>query len=114
MKAKTLSVAIALSGLMAASGTALADAHGAYQRAFFGDSGTTLTETGSTMGKAAYGMAAATPFAGPKGGIVVLTTNGLGAWSSGSSDTMGKAAFGSGGSGIETSHNGYHRAFYGD
>ena len=94
---------------------ALADAHSAYQRAFFGDSGATLTETDSTTGKAAYGTAATTPFAGPKGGIVVLTTNGLGAWPSAASESMmGKAAFGSGDSSIETSHNSYHRAFYGD
>jgi len=119
MKARILSAAVAVSGLMAASGTVLADdAHNAYQRAFYGDSGMAQAqaENSAPMGKAAYGTAATTQFAGPKGGVVVLTTTGLGQWkdSAIADGAMGKAAFGSGGSGIETGHDGYNRAFRGD
>lgn len=117
MKAKTLSAVVAVSSLMVVSGTVLADAHQAYQRAFYGDSGVQQAqiESSAAMGKAAYGTPMEKPFAGPKGGVTVLTETGLAQWKDlGSDNAMGRPAFGSGGSGIETAHNGYHRAFYGD
>lgn len=117
MKARMISAAVAVSGLMAVSGAVLADAHDGYQRAFYGDSGTVQiqAERSDAMGKAAYGSAMGTPAAGPKGGIIVLTTNGLGRWVDSSSESAsGKAAFGTGSSGTETALNNYHRAFYGD
>lgn len=119
MKAKILYAAVAVSGLMAVGGTVLADvdAHDGYRRAFSGDSGVVQAqaESSASMGKAAYGTAAATPFVGPKGGVIVLTTNGLAGWPDTSSDSaMGKAAFGSGSSDSEAGHIAYHRAFYAD
>lgn len=106
MKAKLLSAAVALGGLMAVSGTVLADAHDGYHRAFYGDSG--VVQASDSMGKAV----ATTSFMGPTGGVVVLTTAGLAPWldSASADSATGKAAFGA--SGPET--NGYHRAFYGD
>lgn len=112
MKTKTLSAAIAVSGLMAVSGTVLADANDAYRRIFNGDSGGLPMQVES-MGKAAYGSVTTMPFAGPKGGVLILTESGLALWTATASteSAMGKAAFGSG---AEAGHDRYHRAFYGD
>ena len=116
MRTKTSAV-VAFASLLTIGGSAFAanDAHEAYQRAFYGDGGVSLAQYENTgaMGKAAYGTA--TPSASPKGGTMVLTENGLAQWKETASESaMGRPAFGAGGSGIETAHNGYHQAFYGD
>lgn len=120
MNAKILSVAIAVGGLMAASGTVLAgthDAHEAYQRVFSGDSGRHMLhmEGSPAMGKAAYGTPSM-PSAGPHGGITVLTTNGLAAWQeTGPTGSMGRAAYGTAsGADTETGSEAYRRGFFGD
>lgn len=118
MKSRILS-AVVVGGLMAVSGTVLADVdpHDGYHRAFFGDSGTgqAQLERSDSMGKAAYGTAATTAFVGPQGGVKVLTSSGLAAWTDVASDSaMGKAAFGSGSADSEAGHIAYHRGFYGD
>ena len=108
MKAKTLSAAIAFTGLVALGGTALAadNAHEGYQRGFYGNYGTQ-----ADMGTVA--ATAGTPFAGPKGGVRVLTTSGVMAWTEPDS-SMGKAAYGSATASSADGQASYHRAFFGD
>ena len=119
MRAKTFSAAIAVTGLLAVSGTAFAaaDAHEAYHRAFYGDAGVQAPAENGAMGKAAYGTATSAAFVGPSGGVRVLTTNGIGAWDKSDTDSsMGKAAFGvaAGGTSSTEGQESYHRAFWGD
>jgi len=122
MKAKTLTAAIAFTGLLTVGGTAFAaDPHDAYHRAFPGDGGTwNSMQQQETMGKAAYGTpTSSTPtWSGHDAYHRAFPGDG-GTWNS-MPDTasMGKAAFGTSspdeGSSLIDGNAAYRSAFRGD
>jgi len=123
MKAKTLSTAIAFTGLLTVGGTTFAaDPHDAYHRAFPGDGGTwnSMQQQEETMGKAAYGTPTSSTPTWSGHDAYHRAFPGDGGMPNGISDTasMGKAAFGSSSSSDNSSaidgNAAYHRAFRGD
>lgn len=110
MKTKTISAAAAIASLLTLGGTAIADSdpHGAYNRAFYGDGGSSTQWQTESMGKAAFGTPTGDPHAAYRlafyGEVAMAPT-----------ESMGKAAFGTGtgSSGIDA-QTAYHSAFVGD
>lgn len=111
MKTKTLAIAVAFTSLLTLGGTAFAagDPHDAYNRAFLGQSPSTLAA--DTMGKAAYGIPTnASAWSGHDTYNRAL----LGAWPSKPvADAAGKAAYGTSSSSID-GLAAYRGAFRGD
>jgi len=116
MKAKTLTTAIAFTGLLTLSGaTFAADPHDAYHWAFPGDGGTYYSTLQlESMGKAAYGTpTSGTPtWSGHEAYYRSFHGDGGTSYNNPDTASMGKAAYGS--SSSIDAHAVYRNAFRGD
>lgn len=115
MKTKTISAAAAIASLLALGGTAIADSdpHGAYNRAFYGDGGSSTLWQTESMGKAAFGTPTGDPHAAYR---QAFYGEGVAASSAmAPTESMGKAAFGAGtDTAAIDAQLAYHSAFVGD
>lgn len=112
MKTKTISAAAAIASLLALGGTAIADSdpHGAYNRAFYGDGGSSAQWQTESMGKAAFGTSTGDPHAAYR---LAFYGEVAASGAMAPTESMGKAAFGTDTSAIDA-QTAYHSAFVGD